>query len=398
MSFTYKNPISNIQRFEAESVDRTNFIGTNFSVLQVGGYQEVFYLNDLKLTFLGTGPQLLSANTIPIQIIVNPNVAFDWTILTLNSDNISSGRRRLGMLVYVHETDTVYQYYIPDYVQQWNTLTGLTGSSAITQDTTYTQINARSQAGRDFISLWTGSTIEGVSGVTRNNARWRIFQTATATGATEDVEYVGINCVPGSVDVSAYTVTNNFRDTFVTIPPSFADKVIFSITASYGDLTSNLLSEFAVELRNSGNTVVNSRSWFHPNNIRIFNTGFTQPLILSANCTMNIATPLELNNCNCILLNNTSDYILTAYYTGCSFPYEFSPSILPNRNTSFCIVGSQLILEADGGTTWTYSSNPSWGGYAALSGDCYTIGSTDVCGNSPPLGGRGYSVTLKISG
>jgi len=102
MSFIYKNPISNIQRFEAESVDRTNFIGTNFSVLQVGGYQEVFYLNDLKLTFLSSGLQTLSANTIPIQINVQPNTGFNFTTLTLNSDNISSGRRRLGMLVYVY--------------------------------------------------------------------------------------------------------------------------------------------------------------------------------------------------------------------------------------------------------------------------------------------------------
>jgi hypothetical protein len=32
--------------------------------------------------------------------------------LTLNSDNISSGRRKLGMLVYVYETNKIYQFRI----------------------------------------------------------------------------------------------------------------------------------------------------------------------------------------------------------------------------------------------------------------------------------------------
>jgi len=396
MSFIYKNPTSAVALSGPEGVRIDANWGTNFSVSQVGGYQEVFYLDNLKLTFSGTGVQELSANTIPIQINVNTNTGFSFTVLTLNSDNISSGRRKLGMLVYVYETDTVYQYTIPNYEQEWNTLTGLTGSSAITQSTNSTTINARSQAGRDFISLWTGSTIEGVSGVTRNNARWRIFQAPTA--ATEDFEYVAINCVPGSVDVSGYTVTNNFRDTFVTIPPSFADKEIVSISASYGDINSGFQSQFAVELRNSGNTVVNSRDWNHPNNTRIFNTGFTSPLILSADCTMNISTPVELNNCNCCTITNNSGYILTAYYTGCSYPYEYSPTVLENQTSSFCIVGDQLILEAEGGPSWNVSDTPPWGGYAILSGECYTIGNIDICGSSPALGGRGYSVTLKISG
>ena len=69
---------------------------------------EVFSLNDLNFVYSGTGLQQLSANTIPIQLTLRSTpVAPD--ILTLNSDNISSGRRKLGMQVYVQETDTVYQ-------------------------------------------------------------------------------------------------------------------------------------------------------------------------------------------------------------------------------------------------------------------------------------------------
>ena len=101
MSFPYKNPITGQQTDGPVSIQRNSVQGTNFSVLSVGGYMEVFNLSDLSLTFSGTGVQELSANTIPINLTIGTNNTFNPTVLTLNSDNISSGRRRLGMLVYV---------------------------------------------------------------------------------------------------------------------------------------------------------------------------------------------------------------------------------------------------------------------------------------------------------
>lgn len=127
MSFPYKNPVANVTLTAPEGVAINSFVGTNFSVSQIGGYQEVYYLNNLELGFSGTGLQQLSGNTIPIQISIGTNTGLSYTTLTLNSDNISSGRRRLGMQVYVQETDTVYQYTIPNYDALWNSVTGLTG-------------------------------------------------------------------------------------------------------------------------------------------------------------------------------------------------------------------------------------------------------------------------------
>ena len=188
MSFPYKNPLTASQLGGSESVARTSTFGTNFSVLQTGGYMEVYYLQDLNWTFgnVTQGAVELSANTIPIQFTKGLNNAFSRDTLVLNSDNISSGRRRLGMQVFVQETDTVYQYTIPNYEDLWDALSGLTGNSAKTQTTYTTTVNDRSEAGINFINAWTGSTIEGVSGVTRNNARWRVFYgTDTAiTGGT----------------------------------------------------------------------------------------------------------------------------------------------------------------------------------------------------------------------
>ena len=173
MSIPYKNPITSVQLSGPDSVPRTVVYGTNFSVLSVGGYMEVLHLSDLSLTLTAdTYPSQiqLSANTIPINFTKGTGSAFSPDSISLNSDNVSSGRRRLGMQVYVYETELVYQYIMPNYDTLWNAVTGLTGSSAITTTDYSTVINSRSQAGRDFIGAWTGSTIEGQSGVTRGNA------------------------------------------------------------------------------------------------------------------------------------------------------------------------------------------------------------------------------------
>ena len=50
MSFDYKNPLSSSQLTGTQSVARTSTFGTNFSVLNVGGYMEVYNLIDLELT------------------------------------------------------------------------------------------------------------------------------------------------------------------------------------------------------------------------------------------------------------------------------------------------------------------------------------------------------------
>ena len=185
MSVPYKNPISSVQVSTPQSVSRTSVFGTNFSTLSVGGYMEVYNLSDLYLTLTASSyPSLiqLSANTIPIRYTKGNNTFLSPDYLTLNSDNISSGRRRIGMLVYVHETDKVYQYVIPNYDTLWNNLSGLTGFSSVTYSDYTTVVNSRSSAGQSFIQSWTASTIEGVGGYISTNANWRIFQTNSSSG------------------------------------------------------------------------------------------------------------------------------------------------------------------------------------------------------------------------
>ena len=113
MSFPYKNPLSSSQLTGANSVAAGKVFGTNFSVLQTGGYMEVYSLSDLGWTTNNaTGNIEYSGNTIAIQF--SKGFGSSPNSLILNSDKISSGRRRVGMEVYVYETDNVYQYIIPN--------------------------------------------------------------------------------------------------------------------------------------------------------------------------------------------------------------------------------------------------------------------------------------------
>jgi len=165
MSGLYKKPITPLVSLGTTSVPINSTYGSNFSVYGVGGFMEVYNLSDLGYTIPSgaTGDIQYSANTIPIAFHKGNGSIFSPDILNLNSDNISSGRRRLGMLVYVYETDKVYQYHIPNYDTLWSGATGSTGvgGPTVVQTEFGTIVKANSAAGQTFINAWTGSTIEG---------------------------------------------------------------------------------------------------------------------------------------------------------------------------------------------------------------------------------------------
>ena len=179
MSFNYKNPISPEQLNGVQSVSRSQTFGTNFSILGVGGFSEVYHLDDLVYTIpVGeTGDIEYSGNVIPITFTKGTGDVFSPDVLTLNSDNISSGRRRLGMLVYVKDVDQVYQYDVPNFEYLWSAATGATGvgGDTVVISDFGTQIKNNSTEGLNFISAWTASTIEGVSGATRTNSNWKKY-------------------------------------------------------------------------------------------------------------------------------------------------------------------------------------------------------------------------------
>ena len=216
MSFIYKNPLSSTQLTSQESVARGKVFGTNYSVLQTGGYMEVYTLADLNFTVPdgSTGLIEYTGNTIPVNYSKR-TLPFLPDTLTLNSDNISSGRRRLGMLVYVHETEQTYQYTIPNFESLWNAASGST-----TQSTYGTSVSTSTTGGTAFINAWLDSTVEGVSGATRNNSRWRIFwgtdwQITGGTYTSETGTLALNDNTGGTVTVTGFT-SGGGQNTYVT--------------------------------------------------------------------------------------------------------------------------------------------------------------------------------------
>lgn len=215
-NFLNKIPVSPLTVLGNPSVPNNAIFGTNFSILSTGGYMEVYSITDLDFVIpIGsTGLIEYSANTIPIQFNKGTGSAFSFDVITLNSDNISSGRRKIGMLVYVIEEKQVYQYRIDNYDTLWSAATGATGPGGPTVVISNfgTTVKNNTTEGQNFIDAWLNSDVIGV------NPRW--------------VKYYGTNL---AVTGGTYSASNNTLTltniTGGTIPiTGFSDATISSFT------------------------------------------------------------------------------------------------------------------------------------------------------------------------
>ena len=215
MSFNYKNPITPLSTLGNISVQRKNVFGTNFSILSTGGYMEVYNIDELYYTIppATTGLIEYSGNTIPLQLNKGTGSPFSFDVLTLNSDNISSGRRRLGMLVYVIDEDQVYQYQIPNFISLWNSATGATGlgGNTVIFSDFGTTVKSNTPEGVAFISAWTSNVIEGVSGGTSINSTWKKLVTGGGT-------FTGGTVTGDTIFTSGLTATTFSASTYLGLP------------------------------------------------------------------------------------------------------------------------------------------------------------------------------------
>lgn len=211
MSFDFKNPTSQVLASGPISVSPESNVGTNFSAFQVGGFTEVFNISDLGFSIPSgeTGTILYSGNTIPIDFSYNSPLGAP-NVINLYSDGISSGRRRLGMLAYVYETDTVYQFTIHNYENLFNS--AQTANSLVNIGTGFQCIDD-TQAGANFISAWTGNTVEGISGATRASSNWikynpEIYLTG-GTYTSGNTTLTLYDNTGGTITVSGFTAQNS---------------------------------------------------------------------------------------------------------------------------------------------------------------------------------------------
>ena len=238
----YKNPLSSLQAIGPQSVPRKRNYGVTYSVSNTGGYMEVYYLQDLIYEMPGFGQIEYTGNTIPINFYKGSGGTFSQNVLTLNSDNISSGRRRLGMLVYVYETDQIYQYVIDNYDNLWSAATASTGT--VITNNFGTIVRADSSENISFINAWTGNTIEDISGGTSSNSVWKKLTTGGGsggsgiTGGTFDLTTgdLDLNSTGGTITITGFLYgsgTTNTLPKYLT-PSGFTDSQIFDNGTSVG--------------------------------------------------------------------------------------------------------------------------------------------------------------------
>ena len=291
MSFNYKNPISPLTSLGTISLPRTEVYGTNFSVLSTGGFMEVYSLNDLYFTIPSGSTGLIeyTGNTIPIQFQKGTGSVFSPDVLTLNSDNISSGRRRLGMLVYVIEQDQIYQYQIPNFESLWTGATSATGPGGptVVMSDFGTTIKTNSPEGISFVSAWTANTIDGISGETSSTAVWKKLVTG-GSGTTVSGEYLPLSggTVTGDTIFTSGLTANIFSaSTYLGLPID-----IFVTGGTYSAGTATFTN-------NTGGTFI----------VGGFYTGMTDVFVTGGTYSAGTAT----------FINNTGGtFSISGFYTG----------------------------------------------------------------------------------
>jgi hypothetical protein len=273
-------PVSPITSFGNPSVPKGSTFGTNFSILQTGGYMEVYTLSALTYTIPSTpGINEYSGNTIPVQFTKGSGSAFSPDVLTLNSDNISSGRRKLGMLVYVYETNKIYQYRIDNYETLWNNATGATGpgGSTVVISDYGTTVKNNSSAGIALINAWITSTISGVDGYDDTTASWKVLSTGGGTSITGGTFNHGeetlllYNSTGGTITITGFTDVNVTGGTYSNGTILFTNNTggTFNVTGFFTGAT---------DVYVTGGTYSNGTTIFTNNTGGTFSvSGFTTP-------------------------------------------------------------------------------------------------------------------------
>jgi hypothetical protein len=322
MSFVYKNPLTAIVTQGPQSVKRTQTFGNSYSVNNIGGYMEVYTLNDLLYTIPSgtTGIVEYSGNTIPVDFYKGNGNPWSYNVLSLGSDNISSGRRRLGMLVYVYEQDQVYQFHISGYTSLWTAATASTNCVNISDFGT--TIKNNTVAGQNFINAWTASTIEDVSGYTSETAVWRKFSSGTS-GGTGGSGFTSVRINNVSQFTSSPNNYINFSGVNITITSAGTNTLVFSAGTGGGSGSSNL-QYFITGSTPSGLTINSGDRWFDTNTgveVVYINDGDSSQWVRPSNGMV----PLFTGNTSATCI--TSLYVSNIY--GCS-PININDLVIAN--------------------------------------------------------------------
>ena len=395
-NFLNKIPVSPITSFGNPSVPNGSTFGTNFSILQTGGFMEVYTLSGLTYTIppATTGIIEFSGNSIPIQLTKGSGSVFSPDVLTLNSDNISSGRRKLGMLTYVYETNKIYQFRIDNYDTLWNNATGATGPGGATVVISDfgTTVKNNSAAGIAFINAWTSSTISGVGGYNDTNASWRVLSTGgsnsgTFTGGT----VTGATNFTGGLSANTFALTttpntNTTNTNVLTLNQSTGiveQRSINSLINVVNLVTVGLSGSTGVDY-NSIKTAVNSITGASPTNTYVVKVGpgvfYEDPITMKSYVDVigesETNTIIQANNPNTSLIIGADQSMISdVQIQGCTgtsvAAVVYSSSTTPQLNAIFYVENVRFganythskTVGTGGGNCIMQCSNVKYGGY-----------------------------------
>ena len=281
----------------ADSFSMSSQTGVTSGTSLIGGLQEYYHLSNITYStvngVIGT-PLDDPLNFIPLIYTPGGTQEVEVTcdrgvtgpcfetittpaLLELNRDLMSSGRLKLGMVVYVIEKNQSYQFMIDDYETLYN---AAVGDISVTQyNAQVSGDNAPSQA---LINAWINHKVEGESngngGVwTRDEANWKKYP--------NEEEYFAINNVPASELIDNF----NFQDAIIVVPPSWHNKKVLSVTASIFT-TGGSNTESTITLNQSAADGTKSEiSWTHPSNSKNSKSDFTPSLTLIEGATLHLS-------------------------------------------------------------------------------------------------------------
>lgn len=197
--------------------------------------------------------------------------------LELNSDLMSSGRLKLGMVVYVIEKQQAYQFIINDYKTLYNAAT-----SNITKSVTSATVTGGSTESDALIDAWTIHKVEGEDdgnggAWTRNQANWKKYP--------NEEEYFAINNVPASELIDNF----NFEDAIIVVPPSWNNKKVLSVTSSIFTMSSNTQSTITLN-QTAPDGTTSTKNWIHSANSKNASGDFSlAPLSLVEGATLHLS-------------------------------------------------------------------------------------------------------------